>query len=135
MNLKTHLLVIGLSFCWVTTAAAQPPDFVALAEQLKPSVVNISTEKTVKQRTPAFPRSPGGDIFDDFFERFFEGMPRQGPRTQSSLGSGFIISEDGYILTNEHVVNSADEIKVKLSDGREFSGEVRGLDPKLDLAL
>ncbi len=135
MNLKTQLLVIGLSFCWVTTAAAQPPDFVALAEQLKPSVVNISTEKTVKQRTPAFPRSPGGDIFDDFFERFFEGMPRQGPRTQSSLGSGFIISEDGYILTNEHVVNSADEIKVKLSDGREFSGEVRGLDPKLDLAL
>ena len=134
LHFKTIILVIILMAVWLAPAAAQPPDFVSLAEQLNPAVVNIGTEKTVKQRAPSFPRGPGGDVFEDFFGRFFEGMP-QGPRKQSSLGSGFIISEDGYILTNEHVVDGADEIKVKLSDGREFSGEVRGLDPKLDLAL
>lgn len=134
LHLKTFFLVLLLAFVWVAPVAAQPPDFVALAERLKPSVVNISTEKSVKQSAPAIPRSPGGDIFEDFFGRFFEGLP-QGPRKQSSLGSGFIISKDGYILTNDHVVDGADEIKVKLSDGREFSGEIRGLDPKLDLAL
>jgi len=130
------LLAFLLAFCWVASASAQPPDFVDLSAQLKPAVVNISTAKKVPSRTPDFhsPRSPGGDMFEEFFERFFEGMP-QAPRKQSSLGSGFIISGDGYILTNDHVVDGADEIKVKLSDGREFSGEIRGLDPKLDLAL
>ncbi len=129
--------LIVLLACWVVPAGAQPPDFAALAEQLKPSVVNISTEKTVKPRMPSFrePDAPGGrDPFDEFFERFFRGAP-QSPRKARSLGSGFIISADGYILTNDHVVDGADEIKVKLSDGREFKGEVRGLDPKLDLAL
>lgn len=119
------------------TATAEVPDFVSLAAELKPAVVNISTAKTVKPRAPSFrpPQMPGGrDFFDDFFERFFHDMP-QAPRKERSLGSGFIISGDGYILTNEHVVDGADEIKVKLSDGREFKGEVRGLDGKLDLAL
>ncbi len=73
-------------------------------------------------------------MFEEFFERFFRNAP-QSPHKQRSLGSGFIISQDGYILTNDHVVDGADEIKVKLSDGREFTGEIRGLDPKLDLAL
>ncbi len=129
--------LIVLLVCWVVPAGAQPPDFAALAETLKPSVVNISTEKTVKPRPHSFrePEVPGGrDPFDEFFERFFRGAP-QSPRKARSLGSGFIISADGYILTNDHVVDGADEIKVKLSDGREFRGEVRGLDPKLDLAL
>src|SRR5210317_999773 len=131
-------LLIPLLFCWlVVPAGAQPPDFVTLAEQLKPSVVNIGTAKTVKSRPPSFrgPRTPGGgDMFEEFFERFFRDSP-QSPRKERSLGSGFIISEDGYILTNDHVVDGADEITVKLSDGREFSGVVKGLDPKLDLAL
>lgn len=130
-------LVVLLFCCWVVSASAQTPDFASLAEQLKPSVVNISTAKTVKQRSPSFrgPRTPGGgDPFDEFFERFFREAP-QSPHKERALGSGFIISADGYILTNDHVVDGADEIKVKLSDGREFSGEVRGLDPKLDLAL
>ncbi len=136
-RLDVPFLVLFLVCCWALPANAQPPDFVDLAEQLKPSVVNISTAKTVKSRTPSFrgPRSPGGvDMFDEFFERFFREAP-QSSRKVRSLGSGFIISEDGYILTNDHVVDGADEIKVKLSDGREFKGEVRGLDPKLDLAL
>ncbi len=124
------LLVPGLLL------AAQPPDFAALAEQLRPAVVNISTAKTVKPPSPLqrFPRQPGGDLFEEFFERFFQEMPRS-QRRERSLGTGFIISADGYILTNDHVVDGADEIQVKLADGREFKGVVRGLDPKLDLAL
>ena len=133
---RIAFLTAFLLFGWSSLVWAQPPDFVQLAKDLKPAVVNISTAKTVQNRTPNFhgPGSPGGDLFEEFFERFFEGMPQM-PRKQSSLGSGFIISEDGYILTNDHVVDGADEIKVKLSDGREFNAEVRGLDPKLDLAL
>lgn len=135
---RIHLpLQFLLICCLVVPASAQPPDFATLAEKLKPAVVNIGTEKSVSPRIPSFrgPGMPGGnDIFDEFFERFFRENP-QSPRQERSLGSGFIISADGYILTNDHVVDGADEIKVKLSDGREFSGEIRGLDPKLDLAL
>ena len=133
---KLFLLVALLTFGWAASAAAQPPDFVSLAEQLKPAVVNIGTAKTVKPKAPMYPgpQGPGGDMFEEFFERFFRNAP-QSPHKQRSLGSGFIISQDGYILTNDHVVDGADEIKVKLSDGREFTGEIRGLDPKLDLAL
>jgi len=81
------------------------------------------------------PDAPGGnDPFEEFFNRFFREAP-QAPRKANSLGSGFIISADGYILTNDHVVEGADEIRVKLADGREFNGKVRGLDAKLDLAL
>src|SRR5210317_894286 len=131
-------LALVLIFCWIVPASAQPTDFVSLAERLKPAVVNISTAKTVVSRSPSFPgpRTPGGgnELFEEFFGRFFNEMPKS-QRKASSLGSGFIISEDGYILTNDHVVDGEDKITVKLSDGREFSGEVRGLDPKLDLAL
>ena len=136
LRIKLFLLVALLTFGWAASAAAQPPDFVSLAEQLKPAVVNIGTAKTVKPKAPIYPgpQGPGGDMFEEFFERFFRNAP-QSPHKQRSLGSGFIISQDGYILTNDHVVDGADEIKVKLSDGREFAGEIRGLDPKLDLAL
>ncbi|MBW2450955.1 MAG: DegQ family serine endoprotease [Deltaproteobacteria bacterium] len=135
-RLVKHLLAVLLITLWALPAMAEVPDFVELADQLKPAVVNIRTAKTVQRQSPSFPgpRSPGQDMFEEFFERFFRDMPQE-PRKQRSLGSGFIISKDGYILTNDHVVNGADEIMVKLSDGREFSGEVRGLDPKLDLAL
>jgi serine protease Do len=136
LRMKIFLPLALLMFGWTAVAVAQPPDFVSLAEQLKPAVVNIGTAKTVTPSSPKFPapQGPHGDMFEDFFERFFRGAP-QSPHKERSLGSGFIISEDGYILTNNHVVEGADEIKVKLSDGREFSGEIRGLDPKLDLAL
>ncbi|MCM0080448.1 DegQ family serine endoprotease [Geomonas sp. Red32] len=111
--------------------SAVSPDFVKLAKQLKPAVVNISTSKTVTvQKRHLY----GNDPFQDYFEKFFD-TPRQHPHKQQNLGSGFIISDDGYILTNNHVVAGADEIKVKLSDGREFKGEIKGRDEKLDLAL
>ncbi|RNC68131.1 MAG: DegQ family serine endoprotease [Desulfuromonadales bacterium] len=109
------------------------PDFVALAEKLKPTVVNISTSKNPAPRRPQR-RSPSPDPFQDFFERFFEDSPRRSQR-ERSLGSGFIISDQGFIITNNHVVAGADEIKVRLSDGREFKAELKGADEKLDLAL
>ncbi len=115
-----------------TQAASTIPDFVELAKKLKPTVVNIGTAKTVKPQRRA-PRPFGNDPFQDFFDRFFEEQQPQGYK-QRSLGSGFII-EGGYILTNNHVVAGADEIKVKLADNREFKAEIKGLDEKLDLAL
>ena len=127
------LLALGLVLLSsIYAGASEWPDFVQLAEQNKPAVVNISTAKTVKQRQ--LPQMGPGSPFDDFFNHFFNGQPGS-PHKQSSLGSGFIISQDGYILTNEHVVDGADEIKVKLSDGRTFSAVVKGADQKLDLAL
>ncbi|ANA39441.1 peptidase [Geobacter anodireducens] len=129
----TLLVSIGFGITWAKELA---PDFVELAKKLKPSVVNISTAKTVKPQTQfrrPFNTPFGNDPFQDFFDRFFDNMqPRQ--YKQRSLGSGFII-DGGYILTNNHVVNGADEIKIKLADGREFKAEVKGLDEKLDLAL
>ncbi len=116
-------------------AKSGPPDFVELAKKLKPTVVNIGTAKTIKpQRRFRQPQNQfGNDPFQDFFDRFFE---EQQPHAfkQRSLGSGFLI-EGGYIITNNHVVAGADEIKVKLDDNREFKAEVKGLDEKLDLAL
>ena len=136
---KWFLPVFFLAMLMNGTAFAKAvlPDFVDLAARLKPSVVNISTAKVIapqkRLKRPA-PTPFGNDPFEDFFERFFEDMPQR-PHKERSLGSGFIISDDGYILTNNHVVAGANEIKVKLADGREFSGEIKGSDQKLDLAL
>ncbi|HBG04556.1 MAG: peptidase [Geobacteraceae bacterium GWC2_58_44] len=125
-------LFLSSVFSGAAWAAATLPDFAKLAKQLKPAVVNISTSKTL---TPQKRGHPSGlDPFQEYFEKFFEG-PRQHPFKQRNLGSGFIISNDGYIITNNHVVMGADEIKVKLSDGREYRGEVKGRDEKFDLAL
>ena len=116
-----------------------PLSFADLAEKLKPSVVNISTTKTIRGggfRSPfgqgsPFDRNFGGD---DFFERFFGDTPQRQFK-QKSLGSGFIISHDGYIFTNNHVVEQADKIIVKLSDGKEYEAKIIGKDAKTDIAL
>jgi serine protease Do len=102
-----------------------PQSFADLAHQVKPAVVNISTETTVK-----IPGTP----FGDFFHRFFNDIPEREFR-QQSLGSGFIIDKDGYIITNNHVVEKADQIKVTLAEGKELQAKVIGRDPKTDLAL
>jgi len=125
-------LFLSSIFSTVAGAATLTPDFAKLAKKLKPAVVNISTSKTIGMKKRQL--APGGDPFQEYFEKFFE-SPRQHPYKQRSMGSGFIISDDGYLITNNHVVKEADEIKVKLSDGREFKGEVKGRDEKLDLAL
>ncbi len=110
-----------------------PTNIPELVEGVKDSIVNISTTTIVKFRKPQF-RSPfSRDPFEEFFEDFFGRMPREQKRR--SLGSGFIVSGDGFILTNNHVVQRADEITVKLQDGKEFEAEVIGTDPKTDIAL
>ncbi|MBJ6802047.1 DegQ family serine endoprotease [Geomonas propionica] len=124
-------LFLSSVFSTVAGATTLTPDFAKLAKRLKPAVVNISTSKTIAMKKR---QHPGGDPFQEYFDKFFE-APRQQPHKQQSMGSGFIISDDGYIITNNHVVKDADDIKVKLSDGREFKGEVKGRDDKLDLAL
>jgi serine protease Do len=121
-------------------SGSAPFSFADLAEKLSPVVVNISTTKTFKME--GRPRSPQGNEHpfnrffgeDESFRRFFEEMPERELK-QRSLGSGFIISSDGYIFTNNHVVEKADKIKVKLSNGREYDASVKGRDPRTDIAL
>ena len=115
------------------------PSFADLVEKLKPSVVNISTTGTVRGggRFPSpFGESPFGkeDPFGEFFERFFGEMPQREFK-QKGLGSGFIISEDGYVVTNNHVVERADDIEVVFENGEKYKAEIIGKDPKTDLAL
>jgi serine protease Do len=111
------------------------PDFITLAKKLRPIVVNISTTQ-VSEGGPGF-ASPFGeeDPFSEFWRRFFGGPMPRGPQQQKSLGSGFIIDSDGSILTNNHVVENARKIVVKLSDEREFEAKVVGKDPKTDIAV
>lgn len=111
---------------------------VRLAKQLSPAVVNINTTRLVKGHPPfgGFGKGPfhGRNPFEDFFERFFGDIPRREFK-QRSLGSGFIINKDGYILTNAHVVENVDEIKVSLSNQKDFNAQVIGTDAKTDIGL
>lgn len=115
-----------------------PKSFADLAEKIKPAVVNISTTSTVDVPGDPFQHFMGQNDqqgpLGDFFKNFFNEVPDRKMK-QQSLGSGFIINKDGYIITNNHVVDHADEIKVKLSDGREYKAKVIGRDKKTDLAL
>lgn len=135
------IIVIALALAQpnIADAKAISPDFVALTKKLNPTVVNIRSVKNIKPkqrlRRPQQQNPFGNNFFDDFFNRYFDEMPQQRPHREQSLGTGFIISSDGYILTNNHVVNGADEVMVKLSDGREVKGEIKGSDEKVDLAL
>jgi len=106
-----------------------PPSFADLAERVSPGVVNIQTSKTVTGA--AMPRTFEEFFFGSPFEENFRGRERKVP----SLGSGFVISEDGYIVTNNHVIEDVDSIRVAFSDGSELDAEVVGRDPKTDLAL
>jgi serine protease Do len=113
------------------------PDFVALAKKMKPVVVNISSTQVSESRGQQEFGSPFGDDdpFNDFWRRFFGGPIPRGPQRQRSLGSGFIIDADGSILTNNHVVENAQKIVVKLSDDQEFEAKVVGRDAKTDIAI
>ena len=119
----------------VSVRAAELPDFTALVAQQGAAVVNVSTTQIIE--APAvlqgMPNLPENDPFYEFFRRFAPQIPQQ--RESRSLGSGFIISADGYILTNAHVVDRADKITVRLTDKREFKATVVGSDKRTDVAL
>ena len=116
-----------------------PANFTDLARMVRPGVVNIQVIKKVKNVDFGFRRFPGNPFgeqnpFGDFFGPFSEGNPPKGYK-QQGVGSGFVMNKEGYILTNNHVVEDADQIKVKLPNGKEYDGKVVGRDPKTDLAL
>src|SRR5262245_1852610 len=121
-------LLLALLFVVPAAAVAQLPDFTELVEKQGPAVVNISTSQSV--RNPLAPQVPNLQEDDPFYEFFRRFIPNPGPREfqSQSLGSGFIISQDGYILTNAHVVDAADEITVRMTDKREFKARVIGAD-------
>ncbi|WP_076446362.1 DegQ family serine endoprotease [Roseivivax lentus] len=113
-----------------------PRSFADLAERISPAVVNITTETTVAGRTGPQGIVPEGSPFEDFFREF---QDRNGegdrPRRSSALGSGFVISEDGFVVTNNHVIEGADEILIEFFSGQELPATVVGTDPNTDIAL
>lgn len=137
------IVLLGVtSVSQIANARPAPDSFADLAEKLLPSVVNISTSQMVAERQgPDFqfpPGSPFEDLFRDFMDRNGQGgQGGQAPqkRRATALGSGFIISPDGYIVTNNHVIDGADEITVRLHDGDTLEAELIGRDPKTDVAL
>jgi serine protease Do len=147
---KTMAMIAGIWLAVNTTLGSNayaesveyfnaPASFNRLAEMVRPAVVNVRTVKTIKGGGPVFrqfQRDPWGEKgpFKDFFERFF-GEDMQREFKQPSLGSGFIIDKDGLVVTNNHVIEDADQIKVKLKDQREFDAKVVGRDPNTDIAL
>lgn len=138
------LMLAALVFQVTTLPAAQAeaviPDFVKLVKDNSAAVVNINTTEKVKvsgQPDMPFPDMPDNSPFNEFFKRFFQQMPPGVPHDEErqSLGSGFIISPDGYILTNAHVVKDADKINVGLFDHSQASAKVIGMDERTDVAL
>lgn len=133
------LTVFTLMALMAVNAKARPaPDsFADLVEKLSPAVVNISTTQTVKGPSGGLPQLPKGHPFEDFFKEFGNrdnGQERE--RKATSLGSGFVIDADGgYVITNNHVIDGADEIKVIFKDGEDLPATLVGTDPKTDLAV
>lgn len=146
-RLKSYLMMVAtvLMLGQALTAQADEalPDFTTLVEQASPAVVNISTKQKLPDRRVAQGQMPDLEglppMFREFFERNMPQQPRspRGDRQREamSLGSGFIISSDGYVLTNNHVVADADEIIVRLSDRSELQAKLIGTDPRTDVAL
>lgn len=129
-------VVLGVATATASAQGRDLPDFTRLVEEQGAAVVNISTSQAPKRAgAPAIPHIEDEEM-REFFRRFIPRQPSPGPRPESrSLGSGFIISADGYILTNAHVVDAADEINVRLTDKREFKAKVVGADKRSDVAL
>jgi serine protease Do len=133
------IMALGLVLASPAGAKAPPESFADLAERLLPAVVNIATTQTVDaSRMPDMPQFPPGSPFEEFFRDFFErnqGQRPQRPRSAQSLGSGFIVDPLGIVVTNNHVIADADEIKVRLQDDTEYEATLIGKDPKTDVAV
>jgi len=149
-NYSYHLVIFTLLLLFYAplSALAADPDSIAslrqmgkafssIAEKASPAVVGLKAEKVVTQDSQNYYDSPFGD---DFFEYFFPRQrsprsPRRYQQPQTALGSGFIISPDGYILTNNHMVEGAEKVTIELTDGRKFTAEITGTDPVADIAV
>jgi len=131
---KIKILFIAflvINFTFLANAKNEPESFADLAEKLMPSVVNISTTQTVRTSSNQFPfQFPPGSPFEEMFKEF----QRPTERKASSLGSGFIIKEDGIVITNNHVIANADDILIKV-DTKEYKAKVIGADPYMDIAV
>jgi serine protease Do len=127
-------LMLALALALQASARAAPESFADLADQVSPAVVNITTSTVVAAPTEGGPIVPEGSPFEDFFNDFGNQGPN-GPRRSNALGSGFVISEDGYIVTNNHVIEGADEIEVEFFSGKRLDATLVGTDPKTDIAL
>ena len=132
-------LVLGQALS--AEARGAPESFADLSESISPSVVNITTSTTVAASVEDAPQVPPGSPFEDFFKDFLDrngngnGNGGNKPRRSEALGSGFVISEDGYIVTNNHVIDKADEIEVEFFSGKRLEAKLIGTDPKTDIAL
>jgi len=151
----THYLVIStvlILFLWPGWLSAQDPGsidtlrqmgkaFAKIAEKTSPAVVSLRAERTITREYTIRQWDPFEFFDDDLFDRFFyrwrspRERPYQRKYQQMAQGSGFIISPDGYILTNNHLVGDAEKVQVELADGREFTAEIKGTDPESDVAL
>jgi serine protease Do len=152
-NFPRHLVSSTLLFLIISPLSALAADqdsivalrqmgkaFASIAEKASPAVVGLKAEQIVTQDSRSYYESPFGD---DFFRYFFDFPRQRSPRTpqrrnrqsQIALGSGFIISPDGYILTNNHMVDGAEKVNVELADGRKFTAEITGTDPDSDIAV
>ena len=132
-RMLTSVAVACVLLAYSALSAASLPEFREIVKKNSPAVVKI----IVEQDTSVAPGHPGTDEIPEYLRRFFEfrGAPPQQHHEQMGMGSGFVISEDGYIVTNNHVVEGASSVLVRLSDRREFDAEVIGTDPRSDLAL
>ena len=133
-TLKTFIIsfFLTLSISSNSNSNSVPASFADLAERLMPSVVNISTTTTVVSNQNPFPfQFPPGSPFEDMFKEF--GTPQE--RKSSALGSGFIIDKKGIVITNNHVIQDADDIIVRVDGDKEFKADVIGTDPLSDIAV
>jgi serine protease Do len=135
------LMALTVLVLQTIAAQAKPESLAPLAEQISPSVVNITTSTLVEGRTGPRGMVPEGSPFEDFFREFQDRNrgdddgATPAPRRSSALGSGFVISEDGFVVTNNHVIEGADEITIEFFSGEELIAEVIGTDPNTDIAL
>ena len=147
LPMTTLLLIIAMALAAIASSTlpgraqvAGPSSFADLVDEVGDAVVNITTTSLVASGTGPGPQVPPGspleDFFNDFLDRQMPGMPNgPAPRRPNALGSGFVISEDGFIVTNNHVIEGADEIMVEFRDGSELPATVIGTDPNTDIAV